>query len=182
MKDIKQLVADTLKNPKILVIIGLCGILLIALSSFFGGKKEEKTEAAPTPTLTAAEYKEALQLQIKSAVCPIVGERVNVVITLNSDIEYVYASEGKSQSSEQSESSNKKIQKGSGAENSYVIMKDSSGNETPLVITAVMPSVKGAVINCEGGDDPAVSAAVRSVVTTALDIDEEKVCVTGYYE
>lgn len=184
MKDIKSILKSIKDNPKWLVIIGLCGILLIALSSFID--KSKPTEQNNTQTqskITARQYKEELESQVKAAICHVTGGRVNVVITLDSDVEYIYASEGKSESSEQKNSGNNaREQKGAGSENNYVIVKDSDGNEAPLVVTAVMPSIKGAVVNCEGADNPATKAQVTQIVTTALNIDETRVCVTGFYE
>lgn len=175
-------VLDIIKKPKILVIIGLCGILLIAVSGMFSQKSDKKESTEPTTTkITAQQYKADLQEQLKNAVCNATGGRASVLITLDSDVEYVYASQGKSQSSEQQNGGvDSKIQKGQGSENSYVIVKDGDGNEMPLVITAVMPNVKGVVVNCDGGDDETVKEQVTSIVTTALSISEEQVCVSGY--
>lgn len=184
MKDIKSIVKSIKDNPKWLVIIGLCGILLIALSGFIDKAKPAEQANAPTSNkITAQQYKEELENQVKSAICHVTGGRANVVITLDSDVEYIYASEGKSESSEQKNSGdNVKEQKGAGSENNYVIVKDSDGNEAPLIVTAVMPSIKGAVVNCEGADDQAIKEQIMQIVTTALNIDETRVCVTGFYE
>ena len=184
MKDIKSILKSIKDNPKWLVISGLCGILLIALSSFIDkAKPAQQVNATTEAKITAQQYKEELESQVKAAICHVTGGRVNVVITLDSDVEYIYASEGKSESSEQKNSGNNaREQKGAGSENNYVIVKDSDGNEAPLVVTAVMPSIKGAVVNCEGADNPATKAQVTQIVTTALNIDETRVCVTGFYE
>ena len=150
MKDIKSILKSIKDNPKWLVIIGLCGILLIALSSFIDkAKPTQQVNATTEAKITAQQYKEELESQVKSAICHVTGGRVSVVITLDSDVEYIYASEG---------------------------------NEAPLIVTAVMPSIKGAVVNCEGADNPATKAEVTNIVTTALNIDETRVCVTGFYE
>lgn len=184
MKDIKSIFKDAVKNPKWLVIIGLAGILLISVSGFFQGAKNNEETRETTTAVSAEQYKQQLESQIKGAVSHVTGGKVSVMITLNSDIEYVYASEGKNSNKEQQNGvgENNRVQKDQGSENNYVIVKDSNGNESPLVVTAVMPKVKGAVVNCDGGDDPATKAAVTEIVTTALNIDEDKVCVLGFYE
>lgn len=177
-------VVDIIKKPKILVIIGLCGILLIAVSGMFSQKSAKKEDTAPTTTsINAQQYKADLEEQLKKAVCNATGGRASVLVTLDSEVEYVYASQGKSQSSEQQNGGvDSKVQKGQGCENSYVIVKDGDGNEMPLIVTAVMPNVKGVVVNCDGGDDEAVKAQVSSIITTALSIGEEQVCVSGYHD
>ena len=50
-------------------------------------------------------------------------------------------------------------------------------NKTQLV-TEILPTVKGVVIVCAGGDDQAVRERVQSAVTTALNITARRVCVT----
>lgn len=183
MKDIKEMLEKIKIKPTYLLIIGIVGIMLIAFSSLFGKEKDNKSVEPTTTKLTAAEYKSELEEQVKQAVCHVNGGRVNVVITLESDIEYIYASEDKEQSKEESANGNSNKQvKDSGHENSVVVVKDSNGNETPLVVTAVMPKVKGAVVNCDGGENPDVAYAVGQVVKTALSVSEDKVCVTGWHE
>ncbi len=184
MKELSNLLEKIKTNPKRLVIAGLTGILLIALSGFMGSRDDKTADISATTVLSSTAYKEQLENQVKEAISHVTGGKVSVVITLDSDIEYIYASEGKSQSSEQSNSgeNDQKLEKGNGYENSYVIVKDADGNETPLVVTAVMPNVKGAVVNCEGADDAEIKSAVTQIVMTALCVSEEKVCVLGYYQ
>ncbi|MBQ3133662.1 MAG: hypothetical protein IJC17_05275 [Clostridia bacterium] len=50
---------------------------------------------------------------------------------------------------------------------------------TPTVlVTEVLPKVRGVVVVCDGGDNAAVCERVTEVITTALNIPERRVCVT----
>ena len=71
------------------------------------------------------------------------------------------------------------LQKDKQSQNNYILYKDENGNEVPLVVTEIMPSVKGVVVGCENGENEFVCATVKSLVTTALDISDDKVCVVG---
>lgn len=167
------------KKPKLLVIIGLVGVLLIFLSSFFeSGDKREDT----TAKITAEEYCESLENKLTNQIKDVVGGDVKVMITLESSIEYVYASESKNDESEVEDAyanKNQKSQKQKQIQKNYITCKDENGREVPLVVTEIMPNVKGVVVACENGDNEAIGSAVTSLVTTALDISESKVCVLG---
>lgn len=47
-----------------------------------------------------------------------------------------------------------------------------------VLVTEILPTVKGVVVVCEGGDDPTVCARIQNAVTTALHITSKRVCVT----
>ena len=42
-----------------------------------------------------------------------------------------------------------------------------------------MPNIKGVVIGCENGQNEVISSVVKNLVTTALDVNDDKVCVVG---
>lgn len=56
-------------------------------------------------------------------------------------------------------------------------MKGSDGSEQALAVTEIQPVVKGVVVVCDGGGNPAVQQSVTEAVTTALDISSVRVCV-----
>ncbi len=166
-------------NPKIIVIIGLVGIALILLSNVFETNNNKEIQ---TTSLTASDYCDGLENQLSEQISEVVGGNVKVMITLESGVEYIYASEAKNNESEieDSDSNNKqKLQKDKQSQNNYILYKDENGNEVPLVVTEIMPSVKGVVVGCENGENEFVCATVKSLVTTALDISDDKVCVVG---
>ncbi|MBQ2676605.1 MAG: hypothetical protein IJF54_04285 [Clostridia bacterium] len=166
-------------NPKILIIIGLVGIALIFLSSVIP-KKQQAT--AQNADITADQYARLIEQQLSDTVEQIVGGKVKVLVTLSSGVEYVYASEIKEDSDKLEDSAGNeksKQQQKDSSEKKFVIINDESGKEIPLTITEIMPQIKGVVVVCSGGENEAVSGVVTKAITTALDIPESRVWVTG---
>lgn len=47
-----------------------------------------------------------------------------------------------------------------------------------VLVTEILPKIRGVVVVCDGGNDAAVCERVTEVVTTALNIPQRRVCVT----
>ena len=54
----------------------------------------------------------------------------------------------------------------------------SSATLFPLVIKKIEPEVRGAIIACTGYDKPKVKENITRIVSVALDISSNKICVT----
>lgn len=180
LKNIKSIIFDKIKkNPKIILIIGLIGIGLIFLSNFI--KTDDKV-VQTSSKITTSEYCETLENQLCEQISQVVGGDVTVMITLKTGVEFVYASEVKDDESEIEDNDSQdsqKVQKDKKSEKNYILYKDENGSEVPLVVTEIMPQIKGVVVSCENGENSVISATVKSLVTTALDISDDKVCVSG---
>ena len=155
------------KGGKLIFIIGIIGIALIFLSSFLG--KEET--AAPASAITDSEsYCLLLEDKIKELVKSITGsERISVAVTLENGRQYIYADEGKSSENGQKNDT----------QQSYAIIKGADGEETGLLVTEYMPTVRGVAIVCDAFSDD-TKERVLSAVCAALDISEKKIFVTQY--
>lgn len=179
-KNFLEILIKKLKNnPKIIVIIGLVGISLIFLSSLIDSNKSDEIK---TTVLTSTDYCNSLESRLSEQIKEVIGGNVKVMITLESGVEYIYASEAKNNESEIEDSDDnkkQKLQKDKQSQNNYILYKDENGNEVPLVVTEIMPNVKGVVVGCENGDNEFVCSTVKSLVTTALDVSDDKVCVVG---
>ena len=66
-------ITGAVKNPKILIALGLTGILLICLPSFFGGKK--KTETKDSGEISIEECRAGLEKTLKEIVSSITGQQ-----------------------------------------------------------------------------------------------------------
>ncbi len=174
---------DTLKNyiqklrsPKILVVLGLAGILLIALSSFSGDTKKQKE--AEKGEFSSEEYCAELQNDLKKLVREISGDRnATVVITLDSSLRYSYADTREESASNKTddtaESSDSELKEG------YILIKQADGGEQALLITAQMPEIRGVAIVCEGGDNEYIQDKIQKTVTSALNISSKRVYICG---
>ena len=109
------------------------------------------------------------------------GTSVNVMITLESGSRYIYANEIKTDIGVKDDQNSQKTEQSDSNQETYVIMKNSDGAEQPLLITEIMPTVRGVVVVCDSGQTERVSSAVRAAVMSALDIENEKICIIGRY-
>jgi stage III sporulation protein AG len=148
--------------------LGILGLLLLFLSSLFGGEKEtekpkEKSDSDITQNYCSEneERLEAFLENIEGA-----GE-VKVYLTVGSGERYVYASEKKSSQSESKTESEEK----------FVIVGGSSNRE-PLVETVKAPEITGAVVICSGCGSPVVEERIYKATAAALDISTSDIYVT----
>lgn len=98
------------------------------------------------------------------------------MITLETNGKSVYANSEKSSSnsnkdkdgSEQSSQSSEK----------EVTVIESGGSDEPLIISEIMPEIKGVVIVCRGAADPLIREKIVMAVRTALSVSAADVFVT----
>lgn len=165
----------TVTRPKLLLIVGLAGIFLIFISSFIPSGKKAKTKAE---NISAEAYRQTVQKSVCDIVTGVTGDKKpTVVITLESGVKYNYAD---SKESDTSASTNKDAEENrKSTKQSYITVKSSDGGETPLIVTEIMPEIRGVAIVCEMGDDAAVAERIQNAVTAALNITSQRVYVSG---
>jgi stage III sporulation protein AG len=166
---------------KVIIIAGLIGIALIFISGFFkNSNAPPKTESAQS-VVTSEQYAARLENSITDIVTRIQGVgTAKVLVTLEQSTQYIYATEEKKSNQtteDKSGSSSIKNEANNNTETKYILAKDADGTQKALPITEVQPIVKGVVVVCDGGDNPAVQQNVISAVTTALNITTVRVCV-----
>lgn len=171
-------------GSRILVIVGIVGIGLIFLSEFI---PSSGTSAAGTASaLTSDEYSQKVQTQLQSIIGQIDGVgHVNVMVTVESGVEYVYEQSVKTTSdkSQDSESSGRQqTQENSNEEKSAILIDQGSGGQQALVKTEIQPKIQGVVVVCDGGNDPVVKEKVIDAVTVALNISSTQISVSKKIE
>ncbi len=176
-------IRDKDKGLKLVVILGMAGMVLIMLSSFLGdllspGSKAPKGELP----LSAADYAREAELRLERVVGQIEGVgALHVLVTVENGFEQVYARSGKS--SVDSDTAYEggqpsRVQKSQSSEHAYVLVDATGGKREALLITQIEPKIKGVVVVCQGADNMVVQERVISAVTTALGISSNRVCVT----
>ena len=168
---------EKVKNPKIIVIIGLLGIVLIFLSSLFSDDDSTPTLDSTEP-ISTERYCNLLEEKVKGIVYNITGDKkAFVAITLESGIRYSYAdalqSDNTVSSGKESEHSSESTVQ------SYITVKTSDGGEKALIVTEYMPEVKGVAVICKGGDSEQLSQKIENAVTAALNITSKRVYIAG---
>ena len=167
-----------LEKPKILIFLGIGGILLVFISSIFSGSDATDKITNNTSNYDAKQYCETLETNIKNIVTGITGDKdPTVVVTLESGVRYSYASIDESDTSSSTGSS--ADQSSESKKKSYVTIKDADGSERALVVTEIMPSVRGVAIICNGGNSEHIAEKIKNAVTAALNITSKRVYISG---
>lgn len=166
-------------TPKLLIVLGISGILLIFISSVFSGEtKTDSKISASNTTYTAEQYSKMLENDIKNIVTSITGDKnPTVVITLESGIRYSYASADETDTS--SSTGSVSDQSSESKKQSYITVKTADGGEQALVVTEIMPEVRGVAIICTGGNSDTIAEKIKNAVTAALNITSKRVYISG---
>lgn len=162
------------KTVKLLVALGLCGVVLIYLSSLLGGEKRKAPEAkAESAQPGALEYGAQLEEDLIRVVRAITGEEApTVLVTLENGGRTVYAADEKISSQTAGEETQGE------SETAHVVLKDSDGAQHALAVTELQPEIKGVVIVSRFAGDPVVREKLTDAARTALNVSSAKVCVT----
>lgn len=169
------------KYRKIIIFAGLAGIALIYISGLFTSDKTASQTSSSKPAVTAQAYETRLENNLTDIITKIQGAgNAKVMITLEQTAKYVYATEEKESGQtalNQSDGAATKNETESSSEKTYLLVKNEDGSETALAVTEIQPVIKGVVIVCDGGDNPAVQQNIINAVTTALHVTSVRVCV-----
>lgn len=158
------------KKIKIIVFIGIIGMLLIMVSSFIPQK--EKVEENPVQFDYYENYKSETEKSLEELLKSIYGVgEVKVMLTLQSTEHYIYAEENKSVESSDVSSSNEQNE-------NKLVKIENGGQESALVKHINLPEISGVVVVCEGGDNARTCECIYRSVSTALGIPTSKIYVT----
>ena len=159
------------KRLRLLLALGLAGILLIALS----GLLPEKDAPEPVSEADTQAYERRYQEQVTELVGQIRGAgKAHVVVTLESGVEYVYARE-ESRSTDRSEGASQSAR--NTVDQKTILVEDANGRKTARLRKTREPEVRGVVVVCEGGGNPITVMQITEAVKTALGIPSTRVCV-----
>lgn len=178
MNDILKKSLTLIKNPKTLFIAGICGIVLIFISSLIPSGEDKAASKASDNSMTVEEYQQSTEESVKKIVERITGDKnATVVVTLDSGIRYSYAdakqTDSSNSSAKESEQSSESVSR------SYITVKTADGGEQPLLITEYMPEVRGVAVICRGGDNSSTAEKIENAVTAALNITSKRVYIAG---
>jgi len=169
------------KKVKIIMIIGIIGMLLILASEFLpkrdnSDRPGQGASAGGAGEFDVKEYTKELEERLGELICSIdgVGE-TKVVIFMEQGAEMVYAKEGK-ESADSVQNSGQSQEKFA-SDYKYSYMEPKGGGKEPIVEKEIQPKVRGAVVICEGGGSVIIKEKVTRTVCAALDISSARVYV-----
>ena len=168
MKDsLSKIFSKDGKKIKIIVAVGLIGILLIFTSEIFS-KDNSQSSKSNEVSFDYVQYTNELEHKLNETISSIegVGE-CKVMITLENSSENVYATDNEIKNSENT--INQKDE--------YVIYNSQNG-ETPVLIKEYFPRVQGVTVICSGGDNTAVKEKIIQSVTALFNISANRVSVS----
>lgn len=156
---------------KIVIFLGLAGMLLILFSElFFSGNDKQNEQSIVSESISSNydNYAQDMENQLKRILEQIDGVgRAEVMVTVVGTEEYIYAEEGKTKTGENDFSEEKE----------YVII-GSNGDKQALLKKIVSPEISGVVIICEGGDSNIIKERVYNTISAVLNIPSQRIYVT----
>lgn len=175
-----EVIRELVKKYKNILLI-LLFFVVAALIFFSGGEK--KTELKGEEPVDTARYLEESERRLTEVLEQMSGVgAVRVYLTLESGEEKIYATESRtnqqSRSSMTDGSGDKSLENNAEGEETYLVLRGSGGEETPILLKTMEPKIRGAVILCEGGEDPAIREKVLKAASAALNISSSKIYVT----
>ena len=171
---------DEKQRNRILMVLGILGLLLIMLSELPTGGKEESFDSFSSQSEENEAYVQNMEEKLGKLVENVSGAgKCHVMITLEQGTQYVYASESKKvvdETESHDGETSSKIQQKDNSESTIVLLEE-NGVSRPLVETSKEPQVKGVVVVCDGGNSSVVQQRITEVLTTVLGIGSNQVCV-----
>lgn len=166
MKDQEWLkrAAGALGKYKYVLLVALAGAVLLVWPA---GEKEETV----SPAIASQDIFQVDQMErkLEKALSQVEGAGdVTVVLTLQGGPRQVLAQDGSAAEEENRAS----------RETSTILLSKGSGYQEPAVIQELGPEYQGALVVCQGGDDPRVKLALYEAVSalTGLGADKISIC------
>lgn len=161
MKDLMQKCVDWIKKYKYAALIMLLGVILMCIPAKDKTKQVEQEIADPVQQITIEEKLENVLSQLQGA------GKVKVMLTISQGEKTVYQYDEEIDYGENDQSIRKDT----------VIITDADRNEQALVSQMLPPVYLGAVIICQGADQPSVKLAVVEAVSKITGLGADKICV-----
>lgn len=159
------------KRLKIIVIIGIIGIMLLLASEIFSADTGSSSQNVSL-TVDTRQYVEEIENELAEILSQIEGAgKCRVMVTVDCGVETVYATQ--EESSHDINGDSQSVE----SNVSYVVVGGSSGGKQALVIKEIQPKLRGIIIVCEGGGNSKVKMNVINAVSSAFDISTTKISV-----
>lgn len=151
-----------IKKYRYVLLVLLLGIVLMCLP------RAEDKPIGTTPTNSSDANDLGLALRIEDILKEVNGTgKVKVLLAETAGEQYIYQTD----IDDQVGADRSTIRKDT------VIITDANRNEQPILTQVIPPRYCGAVIICQGGDDPTVRLAVVEAVSKLTGLGADKICV-----
>ena len=171
------------KIPMTLCILAAAAVALLLLLPGTAGDSGIQTAVTRLESEDTQEYVENLENRLSALLCSIDGvSELSVMVTLESGVEYVYATEQKSNVNLLSDTlsgTEKRVENQNDTEASYIILKDASGGESAVLVKRLEPVVQAVAIVCRGAQDNVICQKLLETAATALGVPTSRVSVVA---
>ena len=152
------------KSTLRLLLLGLGGLAMLVAASVFPGEKETPS-SVEEPTFDQERYAAQTEERLEALIGRLHGAgETMVMITLEEGENYVYVTDEKTEEAP------------SGYQTEHVIYNTGNGS-APLLKTTYMPVIRGVVVLCQGGADPAIAGKITEMVSALLDVGTNRISV-----
>lgn len=166
-------------SASMIAVVVLGVMLLLGGDVFLGGKDEKKAQDETETVLEKKDYLSELEDKTKKILSQVTGAgKVDVMITLHSGSETVFAQENKKSTSETEENAPEGDSRGilsETEENSVVTINNGDGSTSPVVIKELTAEIAGIVIVAEGGDNIVVKDSLIRAAQALFNVPANKV-------
>lgn len=147
------------KNIAFAVLGVALGLILVIIGNIDSDVDTTSVDHSPTYTSNELEtYTENLEAKVRNILSKIGGvSNVDVIISIDGSSESVFATEG----------SNK----------DFVIIKDSSGNESALQVMEINATVRGIAVVCDYGNDENLKVQIINMLAALFNIGSNRISV-----
>ena len=163
-----------LDRKKLIVFLGIAGMLLILLSELIpDSKKEPGSQPSQQDDDPDSEiYKHQLEDELGTILSRIDGiGDVSIMITLDGTTEYVYAEELDTTTDSNDGKKRESYR-------SSIVITENGGDKKALIKKIIRPQVTGVLVACTGGDDIKIREQVIGAVSAVLGIPAGRVYVS----
>jgi len=165
LKEYKGIIKKFISKNKYILIVAFIGIIIIVWPKSQESKKIEQVSSQIIYSLSDEEKKLEKILKQASGV----GD-VNVALTLKSSTEVIYAVEKDTSYKDNSygKDENQTV--------SYITVNGNNGEEM-VVVKYVYPEYLGAIIVCQGADNPSVALKITDAVSNFTGLSSDKITI-----
>ncbi|MBR7090981.1 MAG: hypothetical protein IKC79_00840 [Clostridia bacterium] len=162
-----------IKHFDIILVVVLSIVILLVISGI--GKDSSQTIVTQAST---GDYATTLENRLGSALSNIHGAgSVDVMITLDGTSELVlaYTTDNKNNSTSNTTSNGTTSKTESNNTSTSPIIINTNGTSTPLVLTEILPKVKGVIVIAQGANDIRVKLDILKAVQALLGVSSSQV-------
>lgn len=148
-----------------IVIAGIAGMVLIALSEWLPDPQAEAvTEQEEPAASTVSDYEADLEQRLEALICQVEGAgEARVMVTLSTSEYIVYATDSETHAD--------------GSSRQEHLLLDEESAEPALVETTRTPEIQGVAVLCTGAESPDVQAKVTQIVQVLTGIGANRITV-----